>query len=160
MMSKQVLVFILFALPQIIFAQLQVKQSIVAASGSSSSSSLQSSWSIGEIITESFSNSSVKVVHGVNESGAVYVITSIDKNDDGYHLYPNPFSSDLVLEASKGNLEKISIEVFDVTGRAIPLEISKQENQIVVSPGDIVAGVYIFKLKDQNKIQSFKIIKK
>ncbi len=160
-MNRLIIPFVLlFSIPQFVFAQLQIHESIVSASGSSLGTSFQTNWSIGEIFTESFSNSSIKVNHGLNESGAVYVITGINEVEDGYQLYPNPFTRDLILEVPNEKVVESSVEIFDLTGETIPLTITKQQNQIEVSLGDIKAGVYLFTFKDKNKTQSFKIIKK
>ncbi len=147
-------------MPQFVLAQLQIHESIVSASGSSFGTTFQTNWSIGEILTESFSNSTIKVNHGLNESGAIYVITGINDIEEGYQLYPNPFTRDLILEVPNEKVGGLSVEIFDLTGKTIPLEMTKQQNQIVVAPGNITAGVYLFTVKGGNKTQSFKIIKK
>ncbi len=154
------LIFLLaFALlsPQVVCAQLQVHQSFVSASGSATGTSFQTSWSIGEIFTESFSNKSIKVSHGINEAAAVYVITSINDVANGYHLYPNPFSSNLILEVPIENKEDICVEIFDMHGKMILPEVKRDNSQLIVSPGEIAPGIYLFII---NKAQSFKIVKK
>jgi|688.fasta_scaffold513395_2 hypothetical protein len=160
-MNRLIVLFTLvFSIPELVLAQLQINESIVSASGSSSGTIFQTSWSIGEIFTDSFSNNNIKVNHGLNESGAVYIITGINEIEKGYQLYPNPFKSNLILEIPNEISGELSIEIFDLTGKNIPLEITKQQNQMIVSPGGITAGVYLFTVKDRNKTQSFKIIKK
>jgi Secretion system C-terminal sorting domain len=160
--KKITLLFIIgFTLPQLVSAQLQANQSIVSASGAYSSANFRISWSIGEIFTESFSNSTVKINHGLNEAGAIYVITAIEDAEaiEGYHLYPNPFSTDLILEVPQ-NLKDPIINMTDLTGKALLPEIVKERNRYTVTPNDIAQGTYIVSIQNENKIVSFKIIKK
>jgi hypothetical protein len=150
-----------FTLPQLVSAQLQANQSIVSASGAYSSTNFQTSWSIGEIFTESFSNSTLKISHGLNETGAIYVITAIEDSEaiEDYHLYPNPFSTNLILEVPQ-NLKDPIVSMTDLTGKALLPEIVKEQNRYTVTPNEIAQGTSIISIQTENKVVSFKIIKK
>jgi hypothetical protein len=144
---------------RLLFGQSQNLQSISSASGSYLSSNLQVAWNIGEVFADDFSNSKVKIGHGLAELSSIYVITAIDDASTNlYNLYPNPFSTDLTLDLLETS--NVTVTLYDLQGRIIEPVLTKDQNKIIISPGPIGAGVYMLSVQDIGKIHLFKIIKK
>lgn len=144
---------------RLLFGQSQNLQSISSASGSYLSSNLQVAWNIGEVFADDFSNSKVKIGHGLAELSSIYVITAIDDASTNlYNLYPNPFSTDLTLDLLETS--NVTVTLYDLQARIIEPVLTKDQNKIIISPGPIGAGVYMLSVQDIGKIHLFKIIKK
>ncbi|OMQ12747.1 T9SS type A sorting domain-containing protein [[Flexibacter] sp. ATCC 35103] len=73
---------------------------------------------------------------------------------EGLSLYPNPVTSGKVYISSKNDLEK-EITIFDVLGKKV-LQAHLSSRELNVS--DLVPGVYIIKISEENASATRKLI--
>jgi hypothetical protein len=73
---------------------------------------------------------------------------------EGLSLYPNPVTSGRVYISSKNDLEK-EIIVFDILGKKV-LQTHLASRELSVA--DLVPGVYIIKISEQNASSTRKLI--
>lgn len=73
---------------------------------------------------------------------------------EGLSLYPNPVTSGRVYISSKNDLEK-EIIVFDILGKKV-LQTHLASKELSVA--DLVPGVYIIKISEQNVSSTRKLI--
>ncbi len=136
----------------------------VAASQSSQSTSIIADWSIGELITESFSNSAVKLSHGVNEAGSIFIITGDLKEEVAAEakIYPVPFQSEIFIEAGDDhNINDQHITLLDETGKVVSTEVDFISSQKArVDARSLAPGFYLLTLRTNTSIKTFKLIKK
>ena len=80
---------------------------------------------------------------------------------NNYLVYPNPFDSFILIEGLKSS-NKVMISLFDISGRQI--FYSDFENHGTVLRIDqfdsFASGIYILKIRENDKINSFRLIKK
>lgn len=161
-MNTRLVVVLLSSISFLSFSQ---TASFVAASQSSQSTSIIIDWSIGELITESFSNGSVHLSHGVNEAGSIFIITGDLKEPIAVEakIYPVPFHSDVFIEAGdeSSNLREQHITLLDETGRVMKAEVDFISNQKARVDGQLLApGFYLLTLRTNNSIKTYKLLKK
>jgi len=75
-------------------------------------------------------------------------------NIEGLSLYPNPVSNGKVYISSKNDLEK-EIIIFDVLGKKV-LQTHLNSKELNVS--ELVPGVYIIKISEENASATRKLI--
>ena len=159
MKSKLIFILIFFTLP---FSTLFGQQVISSGGTNFKGTSVELSWTIGEPVIETYSNSNTILTQGFHQSD--FKVTAIDEISlPGYELavYPNPVSQKLNLEIRKGDLENLSYDLFNTKGklmqRSLFFELPGQVNMESYS-----SGTYLLKISDNkgNPLQSFKIIKK
>jgi trimeric autotransporter adhesin len=79
-------------------------------------------------------------------------------------IYPNPVSAELFVEYSSSNSEKVTIQVYDITGRTAIEPYSSDNinqgiNKVTISVSSLVQGVYILMLSDGKNRWSKKFVK-
>ena len=134
-------------------------QEVVATSGDFFSGSTGSlSWTLGEVMTESYVGSTAHLLQGEQQPskqdvpGAIDVLAEIDMN-----LYPNP-TLDVVTFVS--TLEQAEITVHDSRG-AIIRRISTSETETSIDLEGVERGVYFMNIYDPsgNLLKIFRVVK-
>ncbi len=94
----------------------------------------------------------VMVITGENNLGVTEII-----NSRQLQIYPNPVKDVLNFKMDKGlNVE--SVELYDMTGKVIPMKTSKMATSVNVST--LAKGNYVLKVKaDDGKVHIQKVIK-
>jgi len=65
-----------------------------------------------------------------------------------YSLYPNPTKDNVIISFDDILPEKVELELYDMLGRKILIELPQSNSQIFeVNLGSLAAGVYVYKLK-------------
>jgi len=109
------------------FCQVEIQNSVLAASGSAmSNSTLIMEFAFGETFTQSFTNSQL-ITQGFQQPYRKKIVIQptkptdnlgfIDLNFENVNLYPNPFSSAVQIENNSG--ETLRVNIFDLTGRVV-----------------------------------------
>jgi hypothetical protein len=159
-MYKSILLALLFSSPYLTsHAQ---TSNFVTASQSGQVTSIVVDWSIGELITESFLSNSLKVDHGVNEVGSIFIVTGdLEEASSVVNVYPIPFNSDFFIETSNNNFTKENICLLDATGRIINPEIEFiSVEKIKVDARTLSPGFYLLTLRTNSSIKNYRLIKK
>lgn len=119
------------------------------------------SWTIGECIPETFSDSSNKLTQGFQQ-GIYEIKTAADFTENllKINLYPNPATDFVNLEISSQNDKVFTYQLFDVNGKCLKNEkITSVKSEITLtgySGGILLLNVF----ENENKLlKSFKIIK-
>jgi hypothetical protein len=87
-------------------------------------------------------------------------IISIE-NSFGVVAYPNPFNSNVIIEAGKINGKWSLAGVYSVTGAKIPVQLVEKDNdRIEIDFGACPSGVYCALIKTEGTIISIKLIRK
>ncbi len=97
--------------------------------------------------------------NGCIDTSACYTVTVTKINNnpifDLIKIYPNP--SNGIINIDLGNLQNVSLKIFDTTGKEI---LSKQNINQRIYKQNINAGFYIVELKANNQIQKYKLVVK
>jgi len=80
--------------------------------------------------------------------------------DINISIYPNPTKNNLTIHVNDNTIQKIEVEIYDLSGKMIFLR-NYTSNSFQINTIDLMTGTYILKLKDQygNLIKTEKIIK-
>jgi uncharacterized protein YjdB len=114
-----------------------------------------------------FSNSSIVPVCETALKSGVYNSEEVKSQDkvvitqelSEVVLYPNPFTSSVSLKLDNPQNIK-SIEVVDQTGKVVKvLSSDKIDNNQIEFGSDLPKGIYFIRIKDNNNVKSYKIIK-
>lgn len=86
-------------------------------------------------------------------------ITTNSSNQNLYHLYPNPTSNSLVIEANTQKLNNESVIVTDAKGKAVTNRLPFHDS-LKISVGNLFSGVYFVSIynSDRKIIETQKII--
>lgn len=117
------------------------------------------SWTLGEPMIETLSDGTNTLTQGFQQNS--YTITRISEIKDTdiiIRVYPNPTSDIINIEGI--NIEKGSIELFDMSGRLVLTEDIK-ENKHQINIQDKSVTYYIMKVynKDKSIVMEYKICK-
>lgn len=131
-------------------------QSLVSSAGESfSNESLQISWSLGELVVETFTSDSYIITQGLHQSllSPNSIMEGKNNADGDYSIYPNPTNDELFIKFNeKQNPENRAnrIIIYDTQGRAILEEnILNNPHEIGISMLD--GGLYYLKLFHTNQ---------
>ena len=75
-------------------------------------------------------------------------------------VYPNPAVNSVTIQVNNAIINNGTISVTDVTGKEyLPRVISRSTRDVVLDVSHLSTGVYIIKLKINNQVQVFRILK-
>lgn len=119
------------------------------------------SWTIGEVMTETFESGAQIVTQGFHQS--LLTVTSVTDNDldIAVKVFPNPTVAQLNIEFD-GTFEPMFLELVELNGRKLITRASSAKspvNQIDMS--GYASGTYFLQFKSESNrlIKSFKIVK-
>ena len=76
-------------------------------------------------------------------------------NDVQIGLYPNPFSSEAVLNISSDNiLSNASLNIYNITGKVVRSQININTNTITIKKENLPQGIYFYQLLNSDEIIS------
>ena len=137
-------------------------QEVIATAGDyamQNNSSL--SWTIGEGITETFSDTENILNQGFQQTGLT--ITEIEKLPGlkfEILAFPNPTKENVILKIKNGQIENLQYEVCDMSGKVCKSDKLKNE-ETEISFINYKPSIYLLKVFDNNNaMQTFKIILK
>jgi hypothetical protein len=138
------------------------QQAITTTGGNGSGSGGTVSYTVGQIVYTTHSDTKGTIVQGVQQPYEVLVITGIDNCSVDLKLaaYPNPTTGFLTLQVGNAELYTLNFELYDIAGKLI-------ETRKIISPTETIcmdnlpAAVYFLKVTNNKKeVKKFKIIKK
>jgi len=139
------------------------KPDLISASGDHfTSPGKQISWSLGEVITETFLNTEYSVTQGFHQCN--YRVTAMDESiliDFDIQVYPNPASDFIrvVINSNKKKPESFLISITDLQGKKLLL-FNAAGNSHILSLLSYKPGTYFLSVLEGEKIlKTFKIIK-
>jgi hypothetical protein len=162
MQNKRVIFIALFCLPIGLFA-LKAQETIAASGSNANGSGGTASYTVGQIVYGSSTDSKGSITEGVQQPFEIFVVTGIEQSKGvtlECSVYPNPTTNSLILKADENILkEKCVITLFDINGKLLKKkEIESYETTIDMS--SYLPATYFLKINQNNiEIKTFKIVK-
>jgi len=120
------------------------------------------SWTLGEVMTETYSVGNNKLTQGFHQTKiSVTAIDEIQNSSIKFQVYPNPTSSAIIIEATELK-EKVVLELYDMNGKILQNEtMDANTSNKSVNLANYSNGNYLLLLKTTNNqsIKSLKISK-
>ena len=142
-------------------ASLQAQEAVTAAGGSAKSGNLTVSWSIGEVMTETFVKPPFVLTQGVQQPLKVEKTNTNSPELKVYEIsaYPNPASNAVIVSVAEISEYPLTLRVIDMNGKVLHVtQITEKETRISVA--NFAAGMYLLQITDRrNNLQTFKIVK-
>ena len=155
---KKIYTSILTIFTSLTFAQTNTLQVIGIAGNTATSGNTQLTWTIGEPIVTTATNTSNLLTQGFNQG--TLIITAIDELKNlSVSIQPNPTSDFAIIKLDDQNLSNAQYTLTDINGKVI------QQNKIVntqtsVSFQDLANATYFIQVITNNqKAKTFKVIK-
>ncbi len=136
-------------------------QEVITAQGdyfTASNGSL--SWTLGEPITETFSNGSNDLTQGFQQTKLIATLVNNITSNINIQLYPNPVANYLTINLGFGFKTGIYYNLMDNQGKLIKIALLKNTKS-VVDFSTYAKGVYLLNIssKDNQIIKTYKVIK-
>jgi hypothetical protein len=158
-MKRNYLILLELTIPLFINAQ----ESLPATGGNAKDSSGSVSYTVGQLVYTTNSNTKGIVAQGIQQPYDIIVVTGIAEAKEinlECSVFPNPTNNYLTLKVVNGKFENLSFQIYDMKGTL--LQNKRMEgNETSISMGNLIPSTYIFKVTDNaREIKTFKIIKK
>ena len=164
MKSKKIFLFTAFLCCTLCLSTLMAQESINAMGGDATGTGGSASYSIGQLVYKTYSETTGSVAEGVQQPYEIYIISGIeDARDINLKLsaYPNPATDYLLLNINEADYNSFTYKLIDISGKV--LQIEKTNNrQIKIDMTHYSPTVYFLSVLNENQqvVKSFKIIKK
>jgi hypothetical protein len=140
----------------------QAQQSSNASGGDATGSGGTVAYSIGQVVYTTNTGSNGLAAQGVQHAYEILIV-GIYETALNFSLaaFPNPTSDNLTLQISNYKNENLWYQLFDVQGKQLSNgQITAEQTEINVN--SLASATYFINVVNQenNKVQSFKIIKK
>ena len=146
-----------------ILNDLKAQELVTNAGGQAETANASLGWSIGQIVTETYSVSGFTLTQGFHQS--TIMVTAIDSPIGGDHqfiVYPNPTQSFLLITSDDPhvNMSDDTILVYDMQGHLV-LRREGIPDIMTIDMKDYSPSVYLLKVvsSDNPSPQTFHIIK-
>ena len=141
---------------------IQAQETIPVSGGEATGSGGSSSYSVGQLVYTTNTDTGGTVTQGVQQSFELFTLSNPELTTMNLTAvtYPNPASDYIVLKITDSALDNLSYKLIDINGKAIANgSITNTDTQINMQ--SLALGMYILKV-NQNKqeLKTFKIIKK
>jgi len=139
------------------FGQPIISPSVVSSSGDSySNGGVIMDYTLGEIVIETFSNSTTILTQGFHQ-GNLKVSTSVENIDIMTKVYPNPTTNFLIVELEKNvNAELL---VYDINGKIVIKDKLNEERQKQLDFSFLTQGNYLLHINISDKQSVYQINK-
>ena len=141
-------------------AQLKTERDVVASSGDHySNGDLSVTWTLGETITETYSNGALIVCQGFHQDDKLVSSTQENKLPFPVSVFPNPTSATLHIKT--GQPEKLTAALFDVSGKLIIEQLLNEHTSInSMDLHNLPEATYFLRVADEEgRNTTFKIQK-
>lgn len=158
--DRKITSIILFIVVLLSAGYAQAQQSINTSGGIATGSEGSASYSIGQIVYQTFTSQDGSVAEGVQQPFEIWAFTTVEE-EVGISLtvYPNPTKNFLTLSFIEYELSGIDYLIFDLNGRVL-FRSKITDPQTNIDMGGLVPAVYFLRVMKHNKeLKTFKIIK-
>ena len=155
---KKIFTSFILLTSSICFSQTNTLQVIGSAGNTATNSNTQLSWTIGEPITNTATNTNSILTQGFNQS--VLVITAIDDNQNSnITISPNPTADFVIISINENDLQNAQYLLHDINGKLV-LQNKITDKQTKLSFIELANSTYFVDVVTNNqKTKTFKIIK-
>jgi hypothetical protein len=149
-MKRIIALLFMLAVPALLIAQ-QLERDVVATGGAyETSANMSLSYTVGEPVIETKSTSSLVLTQGFQQTNVEPVGIEVPAKNLSISAYPNPTASRVVLELETAKEKKVSVQVFDVQGKALKAPVTKEalqgEQRFTIDLSEYAAGTYMLGL--------------
>lgn len=143
-------------------AGLHAQEANPATGGNASGSGGSVSYSVGQVMYTTSSETTGSVAHGVQQPYEISVVTAIDIAKGitlSLSVYPNPAADFVTLKVENYKTQNLSCQLFDVYGKLI--KSKKLEGiETGIDMNNLIPATYFLKVLENSKeFKTFKIIK-
>lgn len=140
---------------------MQAQESVNATGGNFSGNGGTVSYSIGQVVYQTYSASNGSVAQGVQQPYEISTISGIDIPEIvlQFSAYPNPTADVLNLAIGNYDHEKLAFQLFDVAGRLVQEQTISEVNTVIDMDRLPTATYYLNIIDNQKTIKTFKVIK-
>jgi hypothetical protein len=159
-MKKQIILLLVILRGQIGFSQTHTPEVYATSGGYYTSTNCSLSWTLGESVIETYSNTNNIFTQGFQQSS--YFITSVKENINDafpFSVYPNPTNSFINICYESTELKKLKADLMDITGKLLHSETFQNNLQLNLS--GYTSSLYFIRIFDENNnsVKTFKITK-
>ena len=143
-------------------AGLHAQTSIVATGGNALGSEGSMSYSVGQLVSATFSGTAGTTSPGLQQPYEISTLTGLDDAKGinlVFDIYPNPTTDFIVLKLHDFDKSNIVYHLYDINAKLL---ISKKinEDQTRINMTNYIPAIYIIKVIQENReIKTFRIIK-
>jgi hypothetical protein len=143
------------------FGLLHAQQTTLTSGGDASGSGGTSSYSVGQTVYTAHSGNSGSINQGVQQAFEIYTLGVSESHlNISLSVFPNPTTQHVNLEIKNYTHEKLVYHLFNMQGKFLDMKKIKRNNS-KIDMESLPPGTYFLSIfQDNEKIQSFKIIKK
>lgn len=137
------------------------QQSINSSGGNGTGTGGSFSYTIGQIDYVSAIGSNGSMSQGVQQAFEIFTLGNDDYPTITLQamVYPNPTKNNIILKIENVEIENLSIQLFDVSGKAI-MQQKITQNETSIPMENLQAAHYFLQVLENGKsIKTFKIIK-
>ncbi|MFW5767342.1 MAG: T9SS type A sorting domain-containing protein [Bacteroidota bacterium] len=136
---------------------IQAQELLSSGGGEGSSGNMAVAWSLGEPVTESFSENEFGLTQGFHQP-IMYVMDNCEKPETlSFEVYPNPVSELLVIKTDAG--DDFSVKLYGLRGKLL-LEKNDETGFCQFSVRGLEPGVYFLELHSaDSKAQTIRIVR-
>lgn len=141
---------------------LQAQVTNPATGGNATGSGGSVSYTVGQILYNTFSGTNGVVSQGVQQPYEISVVTAIKNTEEinlEFSVFPNPTRGQVKLVVKTKDFDNLRFQLYDLNGiRIQDKKIDGEETEILME--SLMPSIYILKVQSGNKeIKSFKIVK-
>jgi hypothetical protein len=157
---KKVILLLFFVIGCIL---INAQETVLVSGGNATGSGGSVSYSVGQILYNTYSGTNGTVAQGVQQPYEISLITGIKEAKDislEIVVYPNPATDFVKLNIKNYEIQNLRFQLYDNNGSLLQdKKIESSETNILM--GSFVPSIYFLKITDNNKtFKTFKIIKK
>lgn len=161
MKRKSKIPFVLFFC-SFCYITLQAQETIPATGANATGSGGTVSYTVGQIIYQTFSETTGTVFQGVQQPYEISVVTAIE-NTEGitleYKVYPNPTNGQIILTTNLFDKDGFRYRIYDLNGILL-MDKLIESDKTEISIGSLPPSIYFLKVLIKSKeVKTFKIIK-
>lgn len=146
----------------VICLNLLAQESVNTSGGNSMGTGGSSSYSIGQVLFNTYHNTLASVSQGVQQPFEISVIGSVPPNQIinlNILAYPNPTKDLLLLEVDPQISNNSSYSLCDINGKVLNINVLGSK-ETMINMSEYACGIYFIRIfNDKNEIKTFKIIK-
>jgi len=162
---KKIITIIIALMPVFLFAQSAERQVIGSAGGTSTTTDLKVSSTVGEAVVGTGTSSTIILTQGFQQPGEGELGIEDTETGLSVNVYPNPSKGIVTLDMDAPNTLEISVSVLDFNGTVISQPVQKQKvhgsSTHEIDLSSLAAGNYFIQLQNSkgNLKQTIKIVK-
>lgn len=149
--------------------RIQAQEVVSAAGGDALGSGGSESYSIGQIAYSTYTVTTGSIAEGVEQPYEISTISGTNPAKEtnlSVFVFPNPASTDLVLEINASNasdIQALQARLYDINGKLLGIRLINN-NKTSINMSELTPGTYFLKVirikrASSQTVKTFKIIK-